>query len=319
MPEQITPRVSVVIASHRGDLIGGCVERCIETILRPSPPMAEVIVVADYPIEGCRESYPALRWMYCADISIPKKRNAGIALSGGNIIGFIDDDCMPMENWVAHAIRYLEDNPDKAGVAGTTMVERREGISYPLTEFKRLETPSFRTNNIFYRREAIVKAGGFDERFCLQREDADLAFSILETGLAIGFSAEVRVIHRCRENERWDLLKNCVNRRFDPLLYKKHAPLYRKWIRTPFTPSIGLVSAACCFPAAGLWLGAPFSAVCAMLAVVCALAMGIKRNRLAKVSAVQILRDWLSYMAAPFVLTAALLYGSIKYRKFLLF
>jgi GT2 family glycosyltransferase len=266
------------------------VEQCIEKILRPSSKVAEVIVVADYPIEAHTSSYPAVRWMYCPDKSIPKKRNAGIALSLGNIIAFIDDDCVPAGDWAVHAIRYLEDNPDKAGVAGTTVVERREEISYPLAEFKRLETPSFRTNNIFYRREAIARAGGFDERFCLQREDADLAFSILEAGLSIGFSADVGVIHRCRENERWDLLKNCLNRRFDPLLYKKHARL-----------------------------GAQFAAAAALFFVACALAMGIKRNRLARVSAAQILRDWLSYMAAPFVLMAALAYGSIKYRKLLLF
>jgi GT2 family glycosyltransferase len=295
------------------------VEQCIEKILRPSSKVAEVIVVADYPIEAHTSSYPAVRWMYCPDKSIPKKRNAGIALSLGNIIAFIDDDCVPAGDWAVHAIRYLEDNPDKAGVAGTTVVERREEISYPLAEFKRLETPSFRTNNIFYRREAIARAGGFDERFCLQREDADLAFSILEAGLSIGFSADVGVIHRCRENERWDLLKNCLNRRFDPLLYKKHARLYRKWIGTPMTPSIGLMAVAWCLPAAGFRLGAQFAAAAALFFVACALAMGIKRNRLARVSAAQILRDWLSYMAAPFVLMAALAYGSIKYRKLLLF
>jgi glycosyltransferase involved in cell wall biosynthesis len=314
-----TPKVTIIIASHRSEYIDQCIKRCIEIIFRPSPEIAEIIVVSDYPVEIFMVSYPVVKWIYCPDKSIPKKRNMGIAQSRGTIVGFIDDDCIPMDNWVSHAIRYLEDNSDRAGVAGNTMVERREGISYPFSEFKRLETPSFRTNNIFYRKEAVLKVGGFDERFLFQREDVDLAFSMLEAALTIGYCADIKVIHCCRENERWDLIKNCVNRRFDPLLYKKHAPLYRKWIKTPITPSICLVTIFYCFSAISFLVGGRSCLLMVSLTLVCALSMGIKRNRFIRLSPGQVLRDWLSYIAAPFTLMAALVYGSIKYRKFLLF
>jgi glycosyltransferase involved in cell wall biosynthesis len=319
MPLPIKPEVTIVIASHRERLIGACIEGFIKKSLGPLPAPVEIIVVADYPIEPIPVAHPAVQWIHCPDKNIPKKRNHGIAMASGSIIGFIDDDCESMDGWVSHAIRYLKNNPDHAGVAGNTTVERTKEISYPLTEFKRLEIPSFRTNNIFYRREAIKKVGGFDERFSFQREDVDLAFSILETGQIIGYCADIKVVHRCRKNERWDLLKNCVNRRFDPLLYKKHSLLYRKWIKTPFTPSITLVGTLFCSAAVAFIFGGKSTLFAASLVPLFALSMGIKRNRLGKFSAAQIIRDWISYMAAPFALIAALAYGSIKYRKILLY
>jgi hypothetical protein len=47
--------------------------------------------------------------------------------------------------------------------------------------------------------------------------------------------------------------------------------------------------------------------------------MGIKRNRLALRMFRQIALDWVSYMMSPPALMGALVYGSIKFRKLLLF
>jgi len=260
-----------------------------------------------------------VQWAYCPDKSISKKRNIGVARSRGWIVGFIDDDCRSLDNWVNSALDFMRNNPGLAGVAGHTMVERCEGISYPYGEFKRLEIPSFRTNNIFYRKNILLKAGGFDERFTLQREDIDVAFSIMKMGYTIGHCPAIKVLHLPRQGERWDLIKNCVNRRFDPLLFKKHLPLYRKWIKTPFTPSIALVSITFCLFAVGCGIGGLFFGIALSLFAVCSLSMGIKRNIHKKFDIAQVLYDWAAYMAAPVVLIGALLYGSIKFKKLLIF
>jgi glycosyltransferase involved in cell wall biosynthesis len=317
MHDQISPLVTVVIASHRNEHIRKCVDQCMEKMTGPT--FAEIIVVADYPVDDFTVSYTAVQWIYCPDKSIPRKRNVGIANGRGAIVGFIDDDCMPLDHWVERAVGYLNDHPDHAGVAGKTIVERREGISYPLNEFKRLETPSFRTNNIFYRRDILLKNGGFDERFVVQREDIDLAFSILETGRLIGYDPDMKVMHCCREKERWDLMKNCVNRRFDPLLYKKHRKLYRKWIVTPFTPSIGLVFFVHGLFALGLWYGGKYLGIALGMEALSSLVLGARRNGRRRIDVRQLLCDGASYCAAPFVLIGALIHGSIKFKRLLLF
>ena len=316
MLETVIPEVAVVIASHRQDYIRKCVESFRETISGQSP--VEVIVVADYPVEAFAAAYPSVQWAYCPDKSISMKRNIGVARSKGRLVGFIDDDCLSFDNWAGCAIGFMRNNPGHAGVAGQTMVERCEGISYPYSEFKRLEIPSFRTNNIFYRRDIFLKAGGFDERFSLQREDIDVAFSIMEMGYAIGYSPDIKVFHRCRQGERWDLIKNCVNRRFDPLLYKKHNKLYRKWIKTPFTPSIALVSITFFLFAIGCGFGGVFFGIALPLPAASSLAMGIKRNYHKRIDVVQVFYDCMAYMAAPFALIGALVYGSVKFKKLLI-
>jgi|WetSurMetagenome_2_1015567.scaffolds.fasta_scaffold141767_2 glycosyltransferase involved in cell wall biosynthesis len=317
MLELITPVVSIVIASHRKDYIRKCVDRCLETIVDTSA--AEVLVIADYPVEDLTALYPRVLWVYCPDKSIPKKRNIGIERARGEVVGFIDDDCIPFENWVTNAVKYLRNNPRDAGVAGHTIVERREGVSYPLGEFKRLESPSFRTNNIFYRKNVLSTIGNFDERFLLQREDIDLAFSILESGLLIGHCPDVRVLHACREGEPWDLMKNCINRRFDPLLYKKHGKQYRKWIKTPFTPSIGLMLLIHVIFLIVLFYGRTFVGFAAAMEAIGTLAMAMRRNYRNGFDIVQLFCDGASYVAAPLVLLGALVHGSIKFKKLLLF
>jgi hypothetical protein len=317
MDGPIIPQVSVVIASHRRDAVRKCVGRF--TRGGSGKAAAETIVVADYPVGDMIACCPEVVWVYCPDISIPKKRNVGIARARGAIVGFIDDDCEPLDNWVDNALRYLRDNPEHAGVEGHTAIERREGVAYPAGEFKRLETPSFRTNNIFYRKEILLRFGCFDERFSVQREDIDLAFSILESGLIIGYCPDIRVAHGCREGERWDLLKNCRNRRFDPLLYKKHRSLYRKWIATPVPPGIELMLAMHCLLAAGFWYGGRYLVVAVLSEAIGSLAMAMRRNSLVKFNTLQIACDCASFIAAPFVLFGALVYGSLKFKKLLIF
>jgi glycosyltransferase involved in cell wall biosynthesis len=317
MSDVISPRVSVVIASHRPDRIGGCLGGFSTEICGEKG--VEVIVVADYAIDGFAEKFPHVRWMYHADTSISAKRNRGVSRAAGDIVGFTDDDCIPQPGWIAHAVEFLDHNGHYAGVAGQTSVERVETASYPLREFKRLERPGLRTNNIFYRKSALNAAGGFDERFTVQREDVDLAFSIQSMGQTIGYCSDVKVLHCHRDNERWDLLKNCWNRRFDPLLYKKHPIAYRKWIGTPFTPSIAMMFFMHVMLGASCLAGGPlFWSIATAADGGCATMLAIRRNSHSINNSRQIVRDVAAYCIAPFILLAALLHGGIRYGKLLL-
>jgi GT2 family glycosyltransferase len=305
-------RVSVVVASHRRAYV-----KDLAAAFAGQPASGiEVIVVADYPVEEYQRMCPAIRWMFHADTGISAKRNAGSGMAQGDILAFIDDDCVPAAGWAGQGLLYLDNHKDAAACEGRTVIEGGAAAA-PVAEFKRLEKAGYRTNNIFYRKSVFLAAGGFDERFTLQREDADLAFSVLSLGHTIGFCAEAVVTHRMRRNEKWDLLKNCVNRRFDPLLYKKHRLLYRKHIGSPVPPGIILVMgfhvlvvlAAC----TALW---QFAVTLDFLA---AMVLSVRRNRVGKNGFLWILRDFISFLAAPFVIEGALIYGSAKFRKFLIF
>jgi glycosyltransferase involved in cell wall biosynthesis len=314
MSQKVIPRVSVVVASHRPGYVGALAQA-----LSSGSGNAEIIVVADYPVDRFAVDYPAVSWLCLDDSSISAKRNAGCRMAKADFLGFIDDDCIPDGGWIDTAVRYLDDHPDIAGVEGKTLVDTENTVAAPMREFTRLQRHGYRTNNIFYRKSVFVEAGGFDERFTVQREDADLAFTVIERGRNIGYCRDIRVRHRVRHNEKWDLLKNCVNRRFDPLLFKKHRALYRKHIGTPFTPAIGLVLFCHVLVLLALVVMPAVWAPVVGADATTALALSVRRNAHSRGGLGWVLRDWLSFLAAPIVLMTVLGYGSARFGKWLMF
>jgi glycosyltransferase involved in cell wall biosynthesis len=310
----MTPLVSIVIASHRED----CIKKCLEGFTGSVAACVafEIIVVCDYGHERVSKKFPGVHWIYHSARSISEKRNVGIISSSGGIVGFIDDDCIPMQGWIERACGYLENNHSLAGVEGRTIVEENYRYSYPVKEFKRLEKRGFRTNNIFYRKVVLESVGGFDERFTVQREDADLAFSIMEKGLDIGYCPDINVMHRHRDGEPWDLLKNCRNRMFDPLLYKKHPASYRRWIGSPLTPAINIMAITHIAAVVFCICGTGFI-VAAITDAAVAIALSVRRNNSNLRHLTQLFFDAVSYFLSPFVLMSSLMLGSIKFKKIL--
>jgi GT2 family glycosyltransferase len=190
-------------------------------------------------------------------------------------------------------------------------------VSAPHKEFSRLELPGFRTNNMFYKRDILETLGCFDERFTFQREDADCAFTCKTAGYAIGYCDNAVVYHETRQNEKWDLLKNCWNRRFDPLLYKKHRLLYRKHIGSPFPPGIALIL----FFQLAIFVSA-FVIPCLLflntgIALFISAVLALRRNNFLQNGIVWLLRDFFSFFAAPPILVTALTWGNAKFKSFL--
>ncbi len=313
MPETIIPHISIIVASHREQFVDGLVSS-FEALDRDPVP-TEIIIVADYPVEQFKDKFPHIRWIHVPDKSISAKRNKGITSARGSICAFIDDDCRPSENWISDAVAFLDMHPDMVGVEGMTAIASSDTREGSYREFKRLEKRGYRTNNIFYRRETLLSMNMFDERFTVQREDVDLAYTLLESGNSIGYLTDLRVEHQFRKNEKWDLLKNCINRRFDPLLFKKHKALYRQHIGTPYPPSIILIFITHVFAiitSISMNSYAPYIYGIDLLAI---LIFTVRRAGIPFVTnPLQWTREFVSFCVAPFVLCGALIYGSIRFR-----
>lgn len=313
MQNKITPDISVVVASHRP----GHAETLAAHLLTIETSVAkEIIFVADYPVDVLCMKFPSAQWLFCKDKSIPVKRNIGCKEATGILIAFTDDDCLPEKDWLKNGWLYHTQHPEYAGFCGKTIV-RHNAVFAPHKEFNRLELPGFRTNNMFYKRDILCALGGFDERFSFQREDADLAFTSTTSGCKIGYCDNAVVCHETRKNEKWDLLKNCWNRRFDPLLYKKHKALYRKHIGSPFPPGIALIL----FFQLAMSVSA-FAMPClcifnAGIAVFISAGLALRRNNFLQNGSVWLLRDICSFVASPAVLASALTWGNVKFKSFL--
>src|SRR4051794_25606038 len=105
------PAVSVVIPTYNR---GPFLERTIRSLVGQSYPAdkLEVIVVDDGSMDGtgqilerCQETSACLRVLRQAKHGPATARNLGIQQSHGEIILFMDDDCVADERWVFELTR----------------------------------------------------------------------------------------------------------------------------------------------------------------------------------------------------------------------
>ncbi|KMQ52221.1 glycosyl transferase, family 2 [Chitinispirillum alkaliphilum] len=305
--------VSVIVSSHRPHYIPDLIHS-LQTARNNADFAVELIVVADYPVDMMAQEFGFVKWVFLSDKSISRKRNKGVECSKYEVVAFVDDDCVVDTQWLKKGYEYLISKAEICGVEGKTVVEHPVDATSVIKQYKRLEKPGYRTNNIFYRKEKFLSVGGFDERFTVQREDLDLAFTLLQKGEKIGFGKDIVVQHRFRKGEWWDLLKNCHNRRFDPLLYKKHPKMFRKQLRSPFSGTllslliIHVLSLVLVFGECVVW---------GVLLILTAVSVLTYRRTGAASGFFYFFKEWVSMFFAPFVITASLIYGSVKFRKLL--
>jgi glycosyltransferase involved in cell wall biosynthesis len=313
-PHSAIPEVSVVIASHRTDFLGELLKALTSAQVRTV--RFEVIAVCDYPTGRMNADFPTVIFHQVNNRSISAKRNIGVRNASAEIVAFIDDDCIPSPEWIASGFMYFTVHPECAAVEGLTTIENSAYAPPSLRDYRRLERPGFRTNNIFYRKQAFLGVGGFDERFTVQREDIDLAFSMLDKGYIINYDITIRVMHRVRYGEPWDLLKNCINRRFDPLLFKKHPARYREHIKSPFPPSLLMLLGFHVALVVCLLFGVPFFAAACIADLAAVTVLAVRRGGKGPVKAM--IPEWISCCLAPLALLGALALGSVRYRKLFL-
>jgi len=116
-------------------------------------------------------------------------RNVGWRATSGEWVAFLDDDVLPPANWVEQLLTDLTDCPREVGAT-----QGRLRVPLPAgrrpTDWERstagLETAVWATADMAYRREALERVGGFDERFPrAYREDADLGLRVTGAGWRI--------------------------------------------------------------------------------------------------------------------------------------
>ena len=156
-------------------------------------------------------------------------RNVGWRAGTATWTVFLDDDVLPRPGWradLASDLARLE--PIDGGSQGRIVVPGPVGRAP--TDWERnvggLARARWATADMAYRRAALERVGGFDERFPrAYREDADLALRVREAGFRLR-AGERKVEHPVRRAPWWTSVRTQVGNADDMLMRRVHG---RRW------------------------------------------------------------------------------------------
>ncbi len=209
----MTPAISVVIPNLHSPLIG----QVVQTLKRQMSETGggEIVVVGMDRYQQVKSDDVVTFVQTPAPVCAAAARNLGVAQAHGDIIAFLDADCIPAPDWWAQLCACYQD-PDVQCVAG--------GVSFPADEYWTLcdnlstfydyhvtARPGLRdyapTLNFSLRRDAWKKAGKFDESFPgAAGEDIDWTLRLGFAGYAIRFEPKVQIAHHPTRNSFRKLL-----------------------------------------------------------------------------------------------------------------
>jgi glycosyltransferase involved in cell wall biosynthesis len=125
-----------------------------------------------------------------ANAGLAAGRNAGIARALGERIIFIDDDVLPLPNFVHEHLRSHQDHPRRIVRGGAINVESFDDLPPPVWSIGNYSGNYFWTTNVSVPLETIRAIGGFNEGF------AEYGWEDIDVGLRLRFSGVKAVFNR---------------------------------------------------------------------------------------------------------------------------
>ncbi|QHS58008.1 glycosyltransferase family 2 protein [Mucilaginibacter sp. 14171R-50] len=315
--------VSIVIPTYRRPKL---LTNCLQALLQQKFDkwLYEIIVVSDGPDEQTKQvvnkwaayEYPQMRYLPLTVKKGPAAaRNYGWLNARGKIIAFTDDDCTPDPHWLQELVKHCNPNQDVA-ITGRTIVPIGKNPTDYEQNTAHLQTADFITANCACTKNALIKAGGFDEQFSMAwREDSDLEFKLIDNNIPIKKVESAIVVHPVRSPAWGVSIKEQKKTMYNALLYKKHPTLYRKKI-SQTTP----VLYYCIITAFIMMLAGIVSGQSAVTLVGCAGWLGLtayfifKRLYKTRLSVNHITEMVITSFIIPFVSVFWQWYGAFKFR-----
>ena len=117
-----------------------------------------------------------------ANAGLARARNVGIAHARGERIAFIDDDVLPMPNFVEEHLRTGRERPEAIVRGAVIMTESLERLPQPLPSLKDYSGNFFWTSNVSIPLATLHRVGLFNESF------QEYGWEDIELGLRLRFS-----------------------------------------------------------------------------------------------------------------------------------
>lgn len=184
-------------------------------------------------------------------------RNRGTHQATGDLVVFIDSDCIPLSDWLEKMAAPFAD-PEVVGVQGAYRCNQPEWIAqFSQLEIEERYTRMLRSPSIdfigtyaaAYRRQIFFEKGGFDTRFPMASgEDAEFSFRLADHGLRMVFAPEAFVYHSHPDTLKRYLRQKYWRAYWRNLIYRQHFSRMWKDSYTPNTLKIQTLLGMLFFP-----------------------------------------------------------------------
>jgi glycosyltransferase involved in cell wall biosynthesis len=201
------PLVTVVIPAHNAERF---IAEAIESVLAQSYEPVETIVVDDGSTDRTAEitgRYGDVRLLRQENRGAGAARNAGVAISSGELVAFHDADDAMLPHRLQAQVDHLRSNHGVGCVLASQELVVEAGAEQPfwaldaeplfdrLGEQMRTETPDIYTVTMLMSRELFDSVGGFDQAMA-PVEDVDIIFRLMERGVELALLPDVVVRRR---------------------------------------------------------------------------------------------------------------------------
>lgn len=204
------PKVSVIVPCLN---VPPSLQHCLRSLQAQQTDYPfEVILVFNGPgAEDIKFEWPGIKILREPRRGPAAARNAGVRASNGDILAFVDSDCIAAPDWLNSAVQTLRRCRNRciAACAITRSDERRNRVSlYDSVTYLQQEqyvrrSQSFVTANLCVPRELFNLIGFFDESFeeaaC---EDWEWASRARRRGVSVVYGGDAAVEHPCMVNLR---------------------------------------------------------------------------------------------------------------------
>ena len=240
------PTVSIIIPAHGRPT---ATRACVESLLALDYPaeQLEMIIIDDAsepPLAPALENLPVRLLRQERNIGQSAARNLAASLARGDLLAFIDNDCLATPDWLRVLTPYLAD-PAMGIVGGRVIapsatggVSAFEAVRSPLDmgpvagEVGPNQVVSYLpTCNLIVRRELLLAQGGFDVAMRLG-EDVDFIWRTLETGMRACYVPDGQIVHYHRAR-LWSLLCRRADYGSSEADLQRYHPKGRRLMRLP--------------------------------------------------------------------------------------
>lgn len=198
----MTPATIQFCTYNRATLLDRVLDACFEQTVEPHE--YEVIVVDDGSADATPEVLDRARTRAGCRFEIVRQpnrglaaaRNAGIERARGERIIFIDDDVLPLPNFVEEHLRAQRRDAAAIVRGGAIEVEDLDDLPPPVWSVRNYSGNYFWTTNVSVPLATIRAIGGFDESFSEYGwEDIDVGLRLRKRGVRAIFHPKALVYH----------------------------------------------------------------------------------------------------------------------------